>query len=332
MNGQIEREYREALDSLRFSDGEKERMMKNLMERQERAPVKRRGMRALRTALIAAALCLALAGTALAASPGLREMLAAAMGGFAPYAQGQGGEPHVINGIEFRVKSVLADDFSIRAYVEAKDLEGGFFHKIDDLTIPTRIWGGVALPLITEWLDPNSSESWSTNAECLGYDEETETALLVVSSWKLMPENFTGAAVELLEMTSYLTGDCEVVWRNEEGVTIPVDVKPVESTVLGADTALASGLDAVEARLSPLGLTIIFEDYNIVRSAIENTRVSVKLKDGSVVEAPWGGLCGVFPPPFGESSYRVMTWNFREPVEADQIKGVYVGEGYFPLP
>ena len=42
----------------------------------------------MKTVLIAAALCAALLCTAFAASPELRGMLAEALGGFAPYAQG----------------------------------------------------------------------------------------------------------------------------------------------------------------------------------------------------------------------------------------------------
>lgn len=323
---------RDKVDALRES------LARRCQNGQEEAIPMRKRTRFLRGAA-AAALCLALAGTAVAgtavaASPGLRELLAAALCGFAPYAQEQGGEPYVINGIEFRVKSVLADGFTIRAYVETRDVEGDVFHRIDDLTIPTRISGGMYVPAITEWLDPGAAESWSSGAECLGYDEETGTALLVISGWKLMPEDFTGTAVELLEMNSYLTGDYEVVWRNEEGVTIPVEVKPVESIVLDGDSPLAAGLGAAEVRLSPLGLTFIFEDYHIWRPAVERDSggVSVKLKDGSIVEAPEGNACGVFLPPLGEGdSYRVRVWNFLEPVEAEQVEGIYVGGEYFPL-
>ena len=67
MNGQFEREYRDALDGLRFSDETKARMAESLMAGQEQKPAKRRGARPLRAALIAAALCLALVGTAAAA-------------------------------------------------------------------------------------------------------------------------------------------------------------------------------------------------------------------------------------------------------------------------
>ena len=65
----LEQDYRQALDGLRFSYEAKERMMKNLTEQQEWKPAKRRGFRPLRAGLIAAALCLALAGTAMAANP-----------------------------------------------------------------------------------------------------------------------------------------------------------------------------------------------------------------------------------------------------------------------
>lgn len=67
MDRRTEQEYQQALDSLRFSSEGKERIMKNLMERQEREPVKGKRFRPLRMALIAAAVCLALVGTAGAA-------------------------------------------------------------------------------------------------------------------------------------------------------------------------------------------------------------------------------------------------------------------------
>jgi len=63
----IEREYREALDGLRFAGGAKERMIKTLKEQKEAKPMKSRKYRATRAGLIAAALCAALLGTAGAA-------------------------------------------------------------------------------------------------------------------------------------------------------------------------------------------------------------------------------------------------------------------------
>lgn len=287
-----------------------------------------KGPGAARIILIAAAVCAALLCTAFAASPGLREMLAETLGSFAPYAQEQEDKTYVIDGIEFKVVSVLADDFTVRAYVEARDLDGSIFSRIDDLTTPTRVSGGVDIPTVNGWLAPNAFESWSHSAECLSYDGESGTALLVVSTWKALPEDLSRAAVEIRQMNSYLTGKYEEVWRNKKGLTIPADVKPVESTVLGRDTALVSGLDAEEAHLSPLGLSLVFRDYEH-RAAYENASVSVKLADGSAVEAPQGGQCSIFLPP--ENSYQVVVWNFQEPAEAENIEGICVGEQYFPI-
>lgn len=70
---QIEREYRNALDALEFSDGVKERMTQNLMEQKEEQPVKRRFVWTARTALIAAAACAALVMTAGAAVAAARQ-------------------------------------------------------------------------------------------------------------------------------------------------------------------------------------------------------------------------------------------------------------------
>ena len=324
--GRFEEEYREALDGLRFSSAGKERIMEKLT--QEKA--KNRGRsRPLRAALIAAALCGLLVGTAFAASPGLRSLLAEALGGFAPYAQEQEGEAYVIDGIEFRVVSALADDFTIRAYVEARDVDGDIFDKIDNITIPGRVQGGVDIPTVNEWLGPHAVETWSHGVDCLGYDEENRTALLVVSTWKAMPEQLSKAAVEVRAMVSYLTGEFEEVWRNQWGRTIPVKVKPVETTALGKDTALATGLEAEEVRLSPLGLSVVFSG-EVWRECMD-LPVRVLLTDGTLVEAPWEGGQGSFGAYGTESSRKVLIWNFREPVEADQIEGVYVGDDYFPV-
>ncbi len=67
----------------------------------------KKGLGAVKGALVAAAVCAALLCTAFAASPGLRELLAEALGGFAPYAQEQDGQAYVIDGMEFRVVSAL---------------------------------------------------------------------------------------------------------------------------------------------------------------------------------------------------------------------------------
>jgi len=91
------------------------------MTTEEEKPVKKR---IFRTVSIAAALCAALTATALAASPGLREALASALGSFAPYSQSVEEISVRDQGIEIRVVSALMDETDGTAYVEVTDLTG----------------------------------------------------------------------------------------------------------------------------------------------------------------------------------------------------------------
>lgn len=317
--GRLEEEYREALDGLRFSSAGKERIVEKLTQEK----VKNRGRaRPLRAALIAAALCVLLVGTAFAASPGLREMLASALGGFAPYAHEQEGEAYVIDGIEFRVVSALADDFTVRAYVEARDLEGDRLSKLER----NRFGSANGFVDVPRKDTDEGIAGFSIGGMCLDYDEETKTALLAITSWgQVMADDLSGSEVRLFDLNG---AGYQRLWENTEGVTFPVEVKPIPSLI--ADAGLASALQAEEVRISSLGLSVIFKgDAAWLRFSGAN--VSAKLADGTLVEAPWEGGQGSFGVYGTESSRKVLIWNFREPVEADQIEGVYVGDDYFPV-
>lgn len=74
--------------------------------------------RPLRTGLMAAAICAALAVTAVAVSPSLRETLIQFLGSFEPYAQEVEGVSATDQGIELRVVRVLADKNGGTAYLE----------------------------------------------------------------------------------------------------------------------------------------------------------------------------------------------------------------------
>lgn len=318
--GRLEEEYREALDGLRFSSAGKERIVEKLTQEK----VKNRGRaRPLRAALIAAALCGLLVGTAFAASPGLRSLLAEALGGFAPYAHEQEGEAYVIDGIEFRVKSVLADDFTVRAYVEARDLEGDRLSKLE------RNQFGSANGFVDVPQKDAEEAGFTIGGMCLDYDEETKTALLAITSWgQMMADDLSGSEVRLFSLNGGPNSGYQHLWENTEGVTFPVEIEPISSLI--ADGKVASALQAEEVRISSLGLSVIFKgDAAWLRFSGAN--VSAKLADGTLVEAPWEGGQGSYGAYGTESSRKVLIWNFREPVEADQIEGVYVGDDYFPV-
>ncbi len=291
---------------------------------------KRRGLGAVKTVLIAAALCAALLCTAFAASPELRGMLAEALGGFAPYAQEQEGqerEAYVIDGIEFRVVSALADDFTVRAYVEARELEGDRLSKLERNALGGA-FGLVDVP-IKDMGNSEGSGGGTTSGICLDYDPETKTALLAVTSWgQVMADDLSGAEVKLFSLSGGPKAAYRTIWENSGGVCFPVDVKPMPSLTL--DGELASALGAEEVRISSLGLSVIFKGDGAWHR-FAGTNVSVRLSDGTLAEAPWEGGQGNYGAYGTETERKVLVWNFRQPVDVDGIQGIYVGEDYFPL-
>lgn len=128
-------------------------------------PVKKRMWR---TALLAAALCAALTVTALAASPTLREALAAALGSFAPYSRTVEDLFVEDQGMELRVVSTLSDGTVARVYFELRDLEG---ERLDQFTSCNLT---LSHPLGTQW-----KSSTTYPARLVSYDPETGTALFV---------------------------------------------------------------------------------------------------------------------------------------------------------
>ena len=286
---------------------------------------KHKKMTPWRGAAIAACLCLALVGTAFAASPALRDMLAEALGGFAPYAQEQKGEAYVIDGMEFRVVSALADDFTVRAYIEAKDLEGD---RLSELELNT--FGSVSGLVDIPRKDTGEGVSgFVMSGICVDYDKETKTALLAITTWgQVMADDLSGSEVRLFDLSGGSMTGYQCLWENSEDVTFPVEIEPMPSFV--ADTGFTSAIRAEEVRLSALGVSAIFKGDEAWHQ-YTGANISVKLKDGTLVEAFWEGGQGNFGTYGTESERKVLIWNFRQPVEPEQIEGVYMGESYFPM-
>ena len=286
---------------------------------------KKRGPGAVKTALIAAAACAALLCTAFAASPGLRNMLAEALGGFVPYAHEQNGDVYVIDGIEFKVVSALADDFTIRVYVEARDLEGDRLSKLELNTFGSA-FGMVDIPL----KDTGGSIASSVGGGmCVAYDEETKTALLAITSWgQAMADNLSGSVVRLFNLRGFSDNAYQDLWENSDETVFPVEIEPIPSLV--ADAKLASALQAEEVRLSKLGLSVISKGDGRWEQFL-GANVSARLADGTLVEAPWEGGQGSFGDYGTESARNVLVWNFREPLDLDEVVGIYMNGEYFPM-
>ncbi len=128
---------------------------------------KRRGLSRLAAVSLAAALCAALAVTALAVSPTLREALQNALGLFGPYSQEVEGLCAVDQGIEVKVISALSDGNTAKVYYEVRDLSGdrldGFLY--DDLKLMPASYDA-------PWVSFGGGGDLT-----IEYDEETKTAL-----------------------------------------------------------------------------------------------------------------------------------------------------------
>lgn len=84
----------------------------------------KRRLRPLRTALIAAAVCILLCASTLALSPTLREAFSQMLGSFAPYIHEADGVSVVEQGIRIQATSTLADQNDAVVYLEITDITG----------------------------------------------------------------------------------------------------------------------------------------------------------------------------------------------------------------
>lgn len=140
-----------------------------LDEMMEGLPMKKKSFGTVRGACIAVAICAALAVSAVAASPSLRDALTSTLGSFAPYTQSIEGEA-VDQDIRVRVVSAMADSVKATVYAELTDLSGQ---------------GRLANVAECGYLELDYPDDEKTEGLCAGtfgkrliaYDEETQTLL-----------------------------------------------------------------------------------------------------------------------------------------------------------
>ncbi len=179
----FEARYRQEMDRLSLSQGAMEQIVRAVKQTQqeEEKPVKKARM-TMRTVLVAAAVCAAMAITAFAASPTLRQALADALGGFAPYAQSLEGTVED-NGFRLQVLSALTDANHANVYAQLTDLEG-------DRLAEASVSGELNIHL---------TEATSHSLFCAveSYDPETRTALLRFSTdvGVLIPDGAEGEII-----------------------------------------------------------------------------------------------------------------------------------------
>lgn len=314
------------------------------------AKAKKAGLGAVKTALIAAAACAVLLGTAFAASPTLREL----MGSFAPYAQEQEDKTYTMDGFEVKVLSALSDGSTIRAWVQVKDLEG---HR---LSADMKPYGEVSV-MTDERLDGLAADgvywSFSFDSGYAVYNEEDETALLVFTGWGQNFGDLSNATLRIRHIYDYgdplqqgivpdesrpgQGGENIVVEKytsgfrlNDVQLTIPLTVESTDKITLERDSTLAKAVNAEWVELSPLGLTAAFEHGT--PDELTFNPIRVRMKDGTELDwekqGEWNPSGQATYASHSEKRYGVIKiWNFPEAIDLGQAESVFVCGKYFPV-
>ena len=167
----FERNYRQEMEHISLRPDAMARIAE-AMAAEPAVPSRRRAK--LRIFLIAAALCIAVTATALAASPGLREQLFEALGDFAPYSREIDKSSAVDQDFEISVLSAVTDRYRLKLYVQVRDLTGE--RMIDE---NTKIWSKVQRDTGEE----------NVLSDCVAFDPDTHTALFEINEEREEPSD-----------------------------------------------------------------------------------------------------------------------------------------------
>lgn len=295
---QLEQELAE----LRLSEARRAAILETLKGEK---PVRKK-RRVLNTALIAAALCVLLTVSALALSPSLREQLAAALGRFVSYAQEIEEGVCVENGIEVQVLSAMADSSIVKVYVQVRDLEGD------------RLTAHVSARAFME-REKSGDSGYSFNDKCLGFDEETGTALLEISTFGTFPSGLKEMRLRIESL--YPTGDRrdgEIGGERDWTVNLNVEV------LSGLEIMLTGTLDSmqlVETQISALGITLLTSGE---RGIGDSYLVSVYLDDGTIIHPHFLGAGG-------SGLERITCWAFDDPIDPERVTGLSIQYWMIPI-
>ncbi len=163
--------YRREMDAAGPRPEQMERLLSAIRTQPERTPG--RAGPVVRRVLVAAAVCAALALTALAVSPTLREALVNALGRFQPYSQTVEGMSVTDQGIQVTVLSALSDGNTAQVYYEVRDLTGDRLDEFTDVRLETgpANWG--------EEDGPQFFAFGGGSYQCIRYDPEEKAALML---------------------------------------------------------------------------------------------------------------------------------------------------------
>lgn len=279
---------------------------------------RRAGYRRVRAVLLAAAVCAALAATAVAVSPTLQEQLAGLLGGFGAYSQRVEGVSCVENGVEITVLSAMADTSMVKVYAEARDLSAE-----NRLSGAMDVFGGVSRerpePETTVW-----GGSTAVEGECVGFDAEAGAALLEFSVWGTPEIERDGLSLTVIGLyPNGLGGENGIgAGENAEGeiwkMPLTVEKAPERVCEAGEAITLESDLGTCLLRqvlISPLGVSVRTDG----EGGAYQEELKVTLTSGETVILPYGGSGQFFD---GDDPKRITCWEFDEPVEPDKVAGL----------
>lgn len=266
--------------------------------------------------LLAAALCAALAVSALAVSPVLREQLAGALGGFRPYAQQVDGVSATDRGVRVTVLSALSDSRNVRLYLSLEDLEGD---RLGDC------------PSLDYDLSRPVEEKDRLFSGCSGYigagrDPETGAVLLVVNG---RDDSLQSGAEVTLRIDRFHLPDGRVL-EGDWSLTTPLE--PLEELRIPLEGTSAPA-QWRELRLSPLCMSLDLLTDDPGRDDLWGVPATVTLADGTVLAPPmessgWGiyyadgNREAEDPDGLGVG---VSTWVFQDPLDLGQVSAVSIG-------
>lgn len=258
----FERDYRQEMEHISLRPDAMARIAK-AMAAEPAVPPRRRAK--LRIFLIAAALCIAVTATALAASPGLREQLFEALGDFAPYSREIDKSSAVDQDFEISVLSAVTDRYRLKLYVQVRDLTGE--RMIDE---NTKIWSKVQRDTGEE----------NVLSDCVAFDPDTHTALFEINEEREEPS-------DLQEDIRFWVG---YVWPQvyEFSTTQPLPKELISEEILDSMT-LDNGQVVLKPGQTPAPLSGFDKaELSSMGFAADGTfQVLVQLADGALLESAY---------------------------------------------
>lgn len=285
---------------------------------------KKRGPGAVKTALIAAAACLLLMGTALAASPELRELI---WGSFAPYAQDfeeNDNTVAVYDGVEVKLVSAMTDGHITAVCLQIRDLEKKTF-MADRKTLESCLQERYSIrfdPLV-QGAGVETEMSYGI-PEIVSYDGDTRTAQIMYRIYNCSASGTSGFRLSLdtgLFGTEEISGEAGWEFITElEALSVKVfELDGVEVQEF-AWAKSKGGIERLE--MSAIGISVFPVKSDVPSEQCYYMYLEAALDNGTTV---------ALNPAGGGQSNSVQTWSFYETVDLDQMVGIYLDGTYIAL-